>query len=324
MADLDHPSIISEGKVLVTPDLSKMSPAERQRYEHQLLHEKHKGHEAMHAEMMMILMISLIVAQAVLLIWRTKHNRSYQSATLCAMWLVPLVICVRMWWMKFVIIWCLYSLITGNVCYKALQKPITMTTPRWVYKWFLLVYKFCYGLGIAGYFCILFTFLGFNVLLGIKPDSAMNFGLQILFYGLYFGVVSRDFSETCTEMMASSIGYYTPSGLPGRQLDENVCAVCGCEINYNNETAVIEKRYSLTCGHTFHEFCIRGWYIVGKKQTCPYCKEKVDLKRLFASSPWEQTHIYYNSYLDFVRFLVAWLPIIFTIVQGFNWMLGLE
>ena len=31
----------------------------------------------------------------------------------------------------------------------------------------------------------------------------------------------------------------------------------------------------------FHEFCIRGWCIVGKKQTCPYCKEKVDLKRMF-------------------------------------------
>lgn len=33
--------------------------------------------------------------------------------------------------------------------------------------------------------------------------------------------------------------------------------------------------------YRFHEFCIRGWCIVGKKQTCPYCKEKVDLKRLF-------------------------------------------
>ena len=32
---------------------------------------------------------------------------------------------------------------------------------------------------------------------------------------------------------------------------------------------------------SFHEFCIRGWCIVGKKQICPYCQEKVDLKRLF-------------------------------------------
>jgi len=51
---------------------------------------------------------------------------------------------------------------------------------------------------------------------------------------------------------------------------------------------------------------------------------QVDLKRLFNHSPWERTHIYYSGYLDFVRFLVAWLPIIFSIVQGVNWALGLE
>ncbi len=53
----------------------------------------------------------------------------------------------------------------------------------------------------------------------------------------------------------------------------------------------------------FHEFCIRGWCIVGKKQTCPYCKEKVDLKRLFPN-PWEVSEmikiddLYKNSYLE--------------------------
>ena len=40
----------------------------------------------------------------------------------------------------------------------------------------------------------------------MRPDTAMNFGVVMLFYGLYYGVVSRDFSETCTEMMAASIG----------------------------------------------------------------------------------------------------------------------
>jgi len=34
--------------------------------------------------------------------------------------------------------------------------------------------------------------------------------------------------------------------------------------------------------------------------------------------------MYYGNYLDMARFLVAWLPIIFTFVQGVNWGLGLE
>lgn len=41
--------------------------------------------------------------------------------------------------------------------------------------------------------------------------------------------------------------------------------------------------FPLTVVLRFHEFCIRGWCIVGKKQTCPYCKEKVDLKRMFSN-----------------------------------------
>ena len=44
----------------------------------------------------------------------------------------------------------------------------------------------------------------------------------------------------------------------------------------------------------FHEFCIRGWCIVGKKQTCPYCKEKVDLKRLFPN-PWEVRRVLFSA-----------------------------
>ena len=36
-----------------------------------------------------------------------------------------------------------------------------------------------------------------------------------------------------------------------------------------------ERTVSLGCGHSFHDFCVRGWTIVGKKETCPYCGEKV-------------------------------------------------
>lgn len=35
----------------------------------------------------------------------------------------------------------------------------------------------------------------------------------------------------------------------------------------------------LGCKHKYHEFCIKGWTIVGKKDTCPACKEKVSQPR---------------------------------------------
>ena len=34
----------------------------------------------------------------------------------------------------------------------------------------------------------------------------MDFGLLVMFYGLYFGVVSRDIAEVCSDTMAAHIG----------------------------------------------------------------------------------------------------------------------
>ena len=36
-----------------------------------------------------------------------------------------------------------------------------------------------------------------------------------------------------------------------------------------------EPVFKLACEHIFHEHCIRGWALVGKKDTCPLCDEKV-------------------------------------------------
>lgn len=112
--------------------------------------------------------------------------------------------------------------------------------------------------------------------------------------------------------------------MPTRHLESNVCSVCSNKLLVSeNEAGVIEDTYKLPCDHTFHEFCIRGWCIIGKKQTCPYCKEKVDLKHIF-SNPWERPHVLYGQLLDWIRWLVAWQPFILMIVQGINWVLGLE
>lgn len=48
-----------------------------QRLEHQKLHEQHKGHDKMHAEMVIILILTLIVAQFVLIEWKKRYYRSY-------------------------------------------------------------------------------------------------------------------------------------------------------------------------------------------------------------------------------------------------------
>ena len=47
----------------------------------------------------------------------------------------------------------------------------------------------------------------------------------------------------------------------------------------------------LACKHLFHDQCIRGWTLIGKKDTCPTCLEKVDLRAIFSDRPWETRNI---------------------------------
>ncbi|XP_027453968.1 RING finger protein 175 isoform X6 [Zalophus californianus] len=246
-----------------------------------------------------------------------------QLVTLLQMWVVPLYFTIKLYWWRFLSMWGMFSVITSYILFKATRKPLSGRTPRLVYKWFLLIYKLSYALGVVGYLAIMFTMCGFNLLFRIKARDSMDFGIVSLFYGLYYGVMGRDFAEICSDYMASTIGFYSISGMPTRSLSDNVCAVCGQIIVQLDEEGLTENTYQLSCNHVFHEFCIRGWCIVGKKQTCPYCKEKVDLKRMI-SNPWERTHFLYGQILDWLRYLVAWQPVVIGIVQGINYSLGLE
>jgi len=240
------------------------------------------------------------------------------------------VVCIRRSWYRFLLIWTIFSILQSLVALKSTRRQVSGTTPRLVYKWFLLLHKLSYLLGVLGYILILLTLMGVNLVFNAKAHVWMDLGILFMFYGLYYGVLGRDFAEICTDSMAAHIGYYTKEGLPKRVLEPNVCAVCGNKIALLDSAAydtadggIEEKTYRLSCSHLFHEFCIRGWCIVGKKQTCPYCKEKVDLKRMF-KNPWEKPHLFYGQLLDWIRYLVAWQPLILTVVQAINWSLGLE
>ena len=66
---------------------------------------------------------------------------------------------------------------------------------------------------------------------------------------------------------------------------------------------------------------IRGWLIVGKKDMCPQCSEKVDLRRTFAN-PWETGSLAWAQILDLVRYLVVWQPILLISSQLVLYFMG--
>ncbi|KAI8081833.1 uncharacterized protein B0P05DRAFT_63308 [Gilbertella persicaria] len=284
--------------------------------------------------MAFILLFALFASQFLILWWKKRHYSSYQTVSLGGLYFFPMLFGFYAGWPRFLVVWTLFSILNGLVIYKATRKPLEAMTPRMVYKWFTVVYNVSFVVGLCGYIIVLFVFFGLAELFGMNP-SMIQVGVLLLSYGLYFGVLGRDFVEICTDRMAATIGYYSKEGLPNKYLGEGICAVCGHatsaslgQVPLANEPAnrplfADDPVHQLNCKHVFHEKCIRGWVMIGKKDICPYCKEKVDLKE-FKRNPWDTQQQLYLNLLDGVRYLVVWQPIIFGAVQLAYYIFGLD
>lgn len=68
-------------------DISKIniSSLPKSQQEHLLMHEKHRGHESMHAVMLLILIASMFLAQVLLIYWRKKSFKTYQNVSMFGM-----------------------------------------------------------------------------------------------------------------------------------------------------------------------------------------------------------------------------------------------
>lgn len=160
------------------------------------------------------------------------------------------------------------------------------------------------------------------------------------------------------------------------------CILCGQELDalLKDATTIDEPLITLGCGHQFHETCIRGWAIIGKKDSyvvhcfalmicvahawgstvprarrlrplhvcasllfvrgaicisqpftgvavccrCPVCREKVDTATIARSSPWERTSRVWTQWLDTVRYMVVWNPVIILFVHFAAQAAGLD
>ena len=84
------------------------------------------------------------------------------------------------------------------------------------------------------------------------------------------------------------------------------------EEEYDEKKKNDQVSIQLNCKHIFHPECIKGWLIVGKKDTCPSCQEKVDLRQVCSDKPWETRNLSWIQMLDMVRYMIVWQPTIMT------------
>lgn len=292
--------------------------------------ELHKGHGGQHALIFALLIASLAGAQVHLLYWRRTSPRTYNALSLLGLWLVPVLMTVTspkgaLYFSRFLSVWLIYTLSHLFIIYTATRTPLHHSTPRRVYAWYRVSYWICYAVGISGYSLLMLELFGVTRLMTSERSTHETWfalAMNLLMYGVYFGVLGRDQVQVLADYMAQSIGYFNKDGLPQRHLRVNICALCG-ESTYNSSSQV--KEIILNCRHNFHSDCIRGWCLLGKKEMCPYCKEKVDMRQFKAgSNPWDTQQAIYLQLLDIVRYLVVWQPVVIVLFQLTVYILGLN
>ena len=186
-----------------------------------------------------------------------------------------------------------------------------------------MIFRISIIVGMAGYIILLAAVLTAGLF--ILPIINPGLGIILLWYGLYFGVLNRDCAEVASDRIATRMG-------GSKRLAVNVrdCAICGGELadahSISASHLTIDQQQSrslptgeasiqLSCKHIFHSDCMRGWAIIGKKDSCPVCNEKVDLRALYADRPWETRNLSWVQMLDFFRYMVVWQPTILLAMQ---------
>lgn len=327
----------------------------------------------------------MIGAQAALVVWRQRHRASYERVTFAALWVVPAGCAVGLGFWRFVAVWTIYSLATAAVLYapvmaaygprlamlaarltgggsaggggvdgghaapgRALTRRaralVDHNTPRRVYSWFLAVFAVSRAMGVAGYVMVLLEVFGAGPLLSLFLPAGAS--LTLLFYGLYFGILTRDCAELAAESMALLLGA-GGGGLgggggggaggggangngggalaagPRLGLTANACGICSGEmLDYSHLGEALPEGVEpcvqlRTCKHSFHLLCVKGWAVVGKKDLCPVCNEKVDLRSLLGDNPWETSNVQWLQQMDMFRYLVAYLPLVLLAFSAF-------
>jgi len=297
-------------------DLRKAKGLKEEIEEHRK--KQHKHHHPSDGALLLLFLI-IIGFQIGLHYWKTKHNQSYIIVSLVGMVCFPFYISWKLgyWRMLFVLSW--FMLTSGYLIYKTREKPLNVETPKMIYTWFFNLYRICNACTIVGYGIIIFECLGFGFIIGI---DFMGFGVTLMFYGLYYGLLGRDSAELCCDFLSTGLGFAQKGGLPTRAPRDGFCSLCtkALEQKATDFTAAVpaQRCITLQCKHVFHEFCLKGWVMVGKKDTCPVCREKVDLSAI-STNPWEKQQQGYTQILDALRYLIVWNPvIIFTANFAFS------
>lgn len=222
------------------------------------------------------LAIFALIVQSIFFIWTRCHKKSSQAFVLLLLYVFPLFLS----WVVLVL-WIVYLCV---IIYY-------LRFSRSPYLLFSFVCTFLRGLYIAIFASQVLLLVQFFLRVGIF------FPLLVFVISIYFATLSRE-----SVRFLSTIAYL-PQSIP-----KDSCFICIKKL-------ADKTTYTLSCGHSFHSSCIKGWVLIGKKNYCPYCNAHVESMSL---SFMEEKFEFFSSLLDYTKNFIVFLLFMYAYFTIYN------
>lgn len=232
------------------------------------------------------------IGQIIFAIWKRQHHQSYDIFILLSTLFSLPLICLffRSYFILFIYI--LFMSLIAYFTHTAFYFTSNKDAPKTIFRAFKNIFM------ITNHITVFFqsTLL---VLFFIKKTEPMLLCLRMIFYSLYFAVLSREVVKNLCLIMAKTTGYYSKEGIPGKMASNDTCIVC------TNTFKPEDKILTLKCGHSYHEDCLKGWLIIGQNNCCYYCKEGVDNTIFPSQDYWLKTELFIKPMMNTMRSFIS-------------------
>lgn len=248
---------------------------------------------------MAVISVYALVIQTFFAAWKRVHRKSHDVCVFLILLLFPpgFFLYIRSYSLPFC--WLLFSGFMALNALKVLRGPLGKNVMRDIYG----VFRTLFIVSNLGIFVgQALTFVCFYVRV-----QYLGYTLSILLFFLYFGLLSREVIFFLSETVAVSTGFYSKEGVPGKGNNNSLCMICTKAFDSK------ERIHTLVCTHSFHEDCIKGWCLLGKKPFCPYCKRTIESSSL-PPELWHKTETWFYPLINTLRSFIVLTLVLTAIV----------
>lgn len=257
-----------------------------------------------------VFIVYLIMVQLVLSLWKKLHDKSYNIFVLTSILLTLPSICIVTGKHLAVVLFALYlsfiiHLVVKSINFSLKRNQHNRNAPKIIFKFFKIIFLTTSHLTVLSQIFLILSFF-------IFPNYILD-SLFMSCYFVYYAVLSREIVRNLCYIMASSTGFYSKDGIPGRGVSSEECMICTLPFREKDTPRAIEEKIvTLKCGHSYHEDCIKGWCLIGQNNSCYYCKDLVD-NNSFNQEYWIKSEVMIAPMMRTMKSAISFSVIIFFV-----------